>query len=457
MERCYQSARKKIAKRVRLRKVYNFLIENLLLPAGDRLLGTQFINQLQWARKIQYFSANELAKCESDALRKILIHASTNVAFYKNLKVASSADPIAWLKNFPVIYKNTIKENTTAMLFKSRAKLIAESSSGSSGVQVTVYMSVKESSRTQAWQTLLWEWGGFKLGNRFFQLGMTTKRPIVKRIKDILLRTYYQQAFNISQAEVKKSLMKKSDFSHCVMGGYASGLYSYALHARDLGLKVNFKSVISWGDKMFPHYRKLIKEVFGASVTDTYGSTEGFVIAGQCEQENYHVLSPHVYLELLDKEGKEVANGEPGYVVVTRLDGYTMPLIRYYLGDIAVKEAEDVKCACGRELPMIRQIIGRDTDIVRTRSGKLLIVHFFTGIFEHFEQIKQFRVIQQNLDSISIEYIPESNFSLSVLEEIKSVIVDKLEEQFEIKFQEVQHIEPTASGKPQIIKSLINE
>ncbi|MBX2955220.1 MAG: phenylacetate--CoA ligase family protein [Cyclobacteriaceae bacterium] len=437
--------------------LYNFVLENLVLPAGDWVLGTQFIAQLKLARKIQHFSRNELVSYESDMLQKLLIHISTNVDYYKKLNVHSADDPVAWLKNFPILYKNTIKENATSMIFKDGNKLIAESSSGSSGVQVTVYMSAKESSRTQAWQTLLWEWGGFKLGNRFFQLGMTTRRPMVKKIKDILLRTYYQQAFNISRVEVEKSLTKKIDFTQCVMGGYASGLYGYALYARDMKLKVNFKSVVSWGDKMFPHYRKLIKEVFGAPVTDTYGSTEGFVIAGQCEFQNYHVLSPHVYLELLDKEGKEVRDGEPGYVVVTRLDGYSMPLIRYYLGDIAVKEAKEVKCACGRELPMIRQIVGRDTDIVRTRSGKLLIVHFFTGIFEHFEKIRQFRVIQQDLDSIIIEYIPEIDFSPYVLEEVRSVIVNKLEEQFEIEFQEVQHIEPTASGKPQIIKSLIND
>lgn len=426
-----------------------------MLPAGDLLLGTQFMAQLNAARKTQYFSESQLSFYQTEGLRKLLTHASTQVDYYKNLKVPHHDDPIAWLKNFPVIYKKDIKENTTAMLTKTGGKMVVESSSGSSGVQVTVYMSAKEASRTQAWQTLLWEWGGFQLGSKFFQLGMTTKRPRVKKVKDTLLRTYYQQAFNISQIEVKKSLTSKADFSDYVMGGYASGLYGYALHARDLGLQIRFKSVISWGDKMFPHYRKLIKEVFGASVTDTYGSTEGFVIAGQCEQGNYHVLSPHVHLELLDKEGNEVADGEPGFVVVTRLDGYTMPLIRYYLGDIAIREKKEVFCSCGRKLPMLKQVVGRDTDIVRTRSGKLLIVHFFTGIFEYFDQIKQFQVIQENLDSISIEYIPEKNFQLSVLQDVKSVIETKLEEKIDIQFKEVQEIKPTASGKPQIIKSLI--
>lgn len=441
---------------MRLRNAYNFFIENLVLPAGDLLLRTQFIAQLKLARKIQYFQKNELLAYESDALCKLLTHASSEVPFYKNLNIAHADIPIEWLKNFPVIYKNTIKENAEAMKFKSNEKLVAESSSGSSGVQVTVYMSAKESSRTQAWQTLLWEWSGFKLGNKFFQLGMTTKRPPVKKIKDILLRTYYQQAFNISQAEVKMALIKK-DFSQHVLGGYASGLYGYALHAHELGLKVKFKSVISWGDKMFPHYRKRIEEVFGAAVTDTYGSTEGFVIAGQCEEGKYHILSPHVKLELVNSEGQEVKPGELGYVVVTRLDGYSMPLIRYYLGDLAIKEDPAIRCLCGRSLPMLKQIIGRDTDIVKTRSGKMLIVHFFTGILEHFPSIRQFRIVQYSLDEIVLEYIREPYiFNSDVLDEIHKVIQSKAQEDLKIYFKEVEIIEPTASGKPQIIKSMLD-
>lgn len=439
---------------MKFRNVYNFFIENVVLPLGDFLLRTQFMKQLKLARKIQYLQQRELLAYEADALRKLLTHASAKVPFYKSLNVLRADTPEEWLRNFPVIYKKTIKENVESMKFETGEKLIAESSSGSSGVQVTVYMSAKESSKTQAWQTLLWEWGGFKLGDKFLQLGMTTKRPLVKKVKDILLRTDYQQAFNVSPAEVEKSLADK-DFAQYVLGGYASGLYGYSLHARDLGLKMKFKSVISWGDKMFPHYRKQIQEVFGAAVTDTYGSTEGFVIAGQCEHGRYHVLSPHVYLELLDKEGHEVEEGMPGYVVVTRLDGYSMPLIRYYLGDIAIKEKRDVVCACGRKLPLLKQIVGRDTDIVRTRSGKFLIVHFFTGIFEHFNQIRQFQVIQQSLDSICVEYIAEENFQPDVLDKIRSTIFDKLAEEIDIRFKEVAEIKPTASGKPQIVKSLL--
>jgi phenylacetate-CoA ligase len=160
---------------------------------------------------------------------------------------------------------------------------------------------------------------------------------------------------------------------------------------------------------------------------------------------------------LLDENGNEVPDGEMGFVVATRLDNYAMPLIRYYLGDLAVKEVNNEKCACGRNMPQLKKIIGRDTDIIKTRSGKFMVVHAFTGIFEHIPEIKQFRVVQNNLDGIDIEIIKDKGFSGMVLEHIREKINGYLKEDFPVNFIEVTNIAPTASGKPQIIKSFLNQ
>ncbi|MBX2963384.1 MAG: phenylacetate--CoA ligase family protein [Cyclobacteriaceae bacterium] len=431
---------------------YTSLLENIILPLGDFILGTKYISELKKWREIQWLSEVELLKKQEESLKHILLHSRSRIPYYKDLKLNDHTDPYVWLKQFPLLTKEILKSQSEKLINPNNSqRLIKESSSGSSGFQSTIYMTKAESSMTQAMQTLLWEWSGYRPGLPLLQLGMTLNRTLVKRIKDKLFRTIYQQAFNINEHEVAEAL-KFSSRRELFFGGYASGLYSYALLAEKLGIKVSFNGVISWGDKMFPHYRKKIEEVFATKVFDTYGNTEGFVIAGQCTSGQYHILSPHVYLELLDKNGNEVAPGEMGYVVATRLDAYAMPLIRYYLGDLAVREESD-SCECGRKLPILRQIIGRDTDIVRTRKGKFLIVHFFTGIFEHFPSIKQFRVVQRNLDGIEIEYIPERDFDKDLLNKISSIIEANLGDQLPITFRVVDSIPNTPSGKPQIILS----
>ena len=107
--------------------------------------------------------------------------------------------------------------------------------------------------------------------------------------------------------------------------------------------------------------------------------------------------------------------------------------------------------------PMLEKIIGRDTDIVHTPSGRALIVHFFTGIFEHFDEIKQFRVIQKVKTEIEIEFIPSATFKSSALERVTNKIYERAKEAFPVRFSEVSIIPSTASGKPQIIQNLIAE
>lgn len=431
---------------------YNFIVERLILSAGDALLNTTFVQELRQWRRLDQLNPYTIAQLQEDKLSKLLQYASSSIPFYQNLGISPNKDVRKWLQSFPVMRKNLIRDHLPELIKGNLENLVCEKSSGSSGIQGEVYMTRKEQFAALAAQTHLWKWAGYQLGESILQLGITPDRSFIKMFKDILLRTEYQQAFRINKEEaflVLNKFINKQAF----MGGYASGLFTYACLAEEMGIRPVFKSVISWGDKMFPHYREKIEQQFNTKVFDTYGATEGFIIAGQCEFGNYHILTPNIYIELLDDKGKEVKPGELGHVVVTRLDAFAMPLIRYYLGDLAIKKAPEEKCKCGRPYPMLQKIVGRDTDIVKTHNGKHLIVHFFTGIFEHIPEISQFRIIQDSLDGIIIEYIPGKSFVDGVLNSLNSKIMEHINEPFIVYFREVNSIPDTPSGKPQIIVS----
>jgi len=433
---------------------YNSLIENILLPLGDAINGTKYITSLRAWRRIQQLPESALEDLQQKKLASVLAHAVEHIPFYRSLRKENASLSI---KDFPMMTKAIIRENGDAMLWHPEAKedLICEKSSGSSGVQGQVYMSRKEQSNVQAVQTLLWEWSGYAPGRPILQTGMTLKRGLVKKLKDIVFRTNYQSAFGLAEGDVLKVLQGLTRDKNSFFGGYASSLYVFAqVAAKNEIDDIQFDATISWGDKMFPHYRKLIERQFKTRVFDTYGTTEGFMIAGQKDLAYYYILSPHVYVEILNEQGEEVPDGEMGYVVVTSLDAYEMPLIRYYLGDLAVKLPRS-KYPANRSLnfPLLERIIGRDTDIVRTPSGKSMIVHFFTAIFEHVPEIKQFRIVQRELSSLLVEYIPASDFTLSVLDTIRTKIQEHLKEEFRVHFEPVTEIPVSPSGKPQIIVS----
>jgi phenylacetate-CoA ligase len=432
------------------------VLENLLLPIGDFVLGTEYIKSLKEWRIIQLLNENELEKLQNDKLLKLLNHAQKNIPFYQNINKDKQID----IKDFPIVNKTIHKKNIDLFLLNPENKnsLICEKSSGSSGIQGTVYMSKKEQSKIQALQTLMWEWAGYEFGWPMLQTGMSSKRSLVKRMKDIILNINYELAFGLDPSGVIEALEKINKKTRPIIGGYASSMYVYAKIAKENNIRIKkFKSVISWGDKMFDQYRKLIEEVFSCKVHDIYGTTEGFVISGQKDSIYQYIFTPQVYLELLDENGNEVNDGEIGHVVVTHLDAYEMPLIRYTLGDLAIKlPKSEYPSNKSLSFPMFKKIIGRDTDIIYTQTGKSLIVHFFTGIFEYFPEIKQFRVIQNNLNSITIEYIVDKNFSNQILVNIENRIIEELKEKIIIVFEKVEFIPNTASGKPQIILSTLS-
>jgi phenylacetate-CoA ligase len=438
---------------------YNKFLEKILIPLYGYLFDNKFDKNIAEINRNIKLSELELIELQNKKLEHILKNAISFSPYYKSLNLSFINDPILFLKTFPVLDKKTLNKHNIDLLTCNIKKLLKQNSSGSSGVQSTVYWSKLEQSYHRANQILWWQWAGYKLGMPILQTGITPKRGLFKKIKDIVLNTYYIPAFVSSESNFNKAIDWVKTKNNVFLAGYASSLYVLSKFSKDKLKSVSFANAVCWGDKLFDHYRQSINDAFDVSIKETYGSAEGLMIAAQKDLPYMYIMTPNIYLELLDDFGNEVNDGEIGHVVVTSLIAESMPLIRYKLGDLAIRLPHN-KYPYKREfnLPLLQKVIGRDTDLVRTSSGKFMIVHTFTGIFEHYPEIEQFCVIQKDLNSIDIEYIPRITFENKILEEIKNRILYFLNEHhFEINFFEVKSIKPTPSGKPQIIVSHLNK
>lgn len=434
---------------------YNWLIENIILPCGDLVFGGSYAKYLRQVRKLVNLNEVELQYYQSNRLGQILSVATQRSSYYNALNIPSHKDAFEWLKMFPILEKETIRDTPDKLITANSNNLIKNFTSGSTGLQTVVYVNKKEQSFYRAAQTVWWEWAGYYPGHPILQTGLAPTRSIEKRLKDFFFRTNYLFAFGLKDADIKK-VFDWARQRHSVLGGYASSLYVLS-EASKGEPPVRFKSAVSWGDKLFDHYRKSIESNFGCRVFETYGAGEGLMIAAQKDLDYMYIMSPCVYLEIVDEEGNEVNDGELGYVVVTSLIAESMPLIRYKLGDLAIKLPKS-KYPENRDLslPLLEKVIGRETDIIHTPSGKKLIVHSFTGIFEYYSEVKQFCVHQKTIQGVEILYIRGKGFDSSVLGQIKMKILELLDEPFVIDFREVEVIPPTKSGKPQIVITELN-
>lgn len=436
-------------------KIYNVILNHIILPISEFIFAIPLSKEIDSLDKTTQLSSIEIEKHQKNKLENLLKFATENSEYYKKFEISFVKDnPIENLKKFPILTKSILKENTDKLLTEPKINLLKNGSSGSTGEQTIVYWSKKEQTINRATQMLWWKWGNYIIGDRLIQTGITPNRIGLKKYKDLFFRTKYIQAFSHNSNEIASFLKSLNPNKEYVLAGYASSLFVFSKIAKENNIDLKIKSAISWGDKLFAHYKTAIQDTFGCKTFETYGSAEGLMIGAQKDLDYLYIMSTNVFVEIVDDNGDEVEDGELGNVVVTNLNGFAMPLIRYKIGDLAIKLPKE-KYPQERELklPIFEKIIGRDTDIVKTPSGNYMIVHSFTGIFEHIPEIKQFCVVQNNLFGITILYIKGSNFKPEILTTISDKIGRQLNEPFEIIFEEVQKINATASGKPQLIIS----
>ena len=428
------------------------MLENIIFRVGDAILGTNVKKQLETHRRYTYLTEQELHELQSKKLNNILLHATTTCHGYSSFKSNLPAEE--WIKEFPVLSKRALNSNIDSYISCSfdKNRLIESNSSGSTGQRSTVYLDKTEQSVTRAITILWWEWNDYYLGQPIMQTGITPVRGLVKRIKDILLQTVYVNAFVSTEEEMIKTLTDFGKRKNPILFGYASSLYLLALTAEKNKINVSFEIAMSQGDKLFEHYKSKIESIFQCKVVEDYGLSEGFMIGQKKDLPYFYIYTPSVFIEILDDNGNEVPDGEMGRIVATKLDGYAMPLIRYDTGDLGVKLPQN-KYPHKRDLafPLLEKVIGRNTDIVKTSDGKCLIVHTFTGIFEHFKEIEQFQVQQDVLDELIIRYIPAANFQQFVTQQVEDAIYRETKSNFKYKWEEVDEIRPSNSGKPEII------
>ncbi len=120
---------------------------------------------------------------------------------------------------------------------------------------------------------------------------------------------------------------------------------------------LNLRQVHCRGDYLDPELRKLAEKTWGVPIIHEYSVGEIGVIALQCpDNNNLHIQSEFVHVEVLDDDNQPCRAGQTGRVVVTPLRNYQTPLIRYDTGNHA--EMGDL-CSCGRTLPVLTRILER--------------------------------------------------------------------------------------------------
>ncbi len=406
--------------------------------------------------------------------KKLIYHSFENVPYYKKIfsKIEIIKDGKIDLSKFqevPILTKELLRINKNELCsndYKSR-NYYNNQSGGSTGEPTTFL----QDNNYRKWYKATYK---YYLEN-LLDIDMSGSKKILlwgnprdlfkgsiglkNKINNFLSNTFILNSFQMSINDMENYIKKINSYKPNIIRGYAGSLYELAIFSEKNCFNITGPDIIiSSAETLTKNMREKIEEVFGTKVYDFYGSRETASIAGECKDGLIHVFSFNNYLEVLDSDDMPVGVGEEGRVVITNLHNYSMPLIRYEIGDLAVKGP--YKCICNSFLPTLKKISGRVEEQFLRKDGSVVIGYYFVhllGVLTNKELIKKFRVVQHDYELIEIIAVLNDHIPEVEKNNIEEKIKFQMGKNCKIVWNFVEEINKSKSGKYLYTQSFLNK
>ncbi|MDQ4134135.1 MAG: phenylacetate--CoA ligase family protein [Actinomycetota bacterium] len=227
---------------------------------------------------------------------------------------------------------------------------------------------------------------------------------------------------------------------------YPSNLMALAQHFAGTGPALpRLREACTYGEALTDDLRPLVREVWDVDVVDTYSAQEVGYIALQCpKSDEYHVQAETVYVEVLDEHDQPCPPGEVGRIVLSTLHNYAMPLLRYEIGDYA---EVGPPCSCGRGLPVLRRILGRQRNMWVLPGGQRVWPLFGSREWGHIDAIRQLQLVQHEVDRIEARIVGPRPLSDYEEMEVGGLLRKRFDYPFHLTFTYLDRIDRTETRK----------
>lgn len=227
---------------------------------------------------------------------------------------------------------------------------------------------------------------------------------------------------------------------------HPTNLAALASHCIEHGIRMPWlREVRTSGEALPADLRALCREAWGIPVVDMYSSNECGYVALQCPQaDHYHVMSEGLLVEVIDDEGLPCVPEQTGRIVVSMLHNFAMPLIRYEIGDLAEVGAP---CACGRGLPVLNRILGRERNMLQLANGKRYWPSFGLRGLSRELGIRQHQMVQKSYELIEARLVVAAPLNATQEDRLRVQLLSCLPAGFRVELTYCADIPRSASGK----------
>lgn len=445
--------------------LYTRLVSGLVFPLQERLKHHDTVRVRSEMEQSQYWPLEKLEALRVTRLKTLLAHAGTHVPYYRDLFAHGGFDPTsvtatADLQHLPFLDKANIRAHTEALKSDRAEGLARFNTGGSSGEPLIFFIGNERVSHDVAAKWRATRWWGVDIGDPEIvmwgspiELGSQDR---IRQLRDTLMRTKLLPAFEMSPERVNGFIREIRAMRPRMLFGYPSAFAHIATHAQNHGIRMDnlgIKVAFVTSERLYDHQRTLIQEVFGCPVANGYGGRDAGFIAHQCPAGGMHLTHEDIIVEIVDGEGHVLPPGQSGEIVVTHLSTRDFPFIRYRTGDVGI--LDDQPCACGRTLPLLKEIQGRSTDFLVAADGTVMHGLALIYIVRDLPGVRQFRIEQESQELTRIQLVTDAEFDNARIPGIVAGAKARLGAQVEIQVRLVEAIFPEKSGKYRYVVSKV--
>jgi len=436
-----------------------------LIYAAHYLTRNDSLRNFRYLRSIEHLSPKQLQRLQEEKLRKLLLHAFGNVPYYRDI-----LSDVGVIKN-----KQICLENFEKIPFLTKAQLAREAdrlrsndyeqrnyyvnhTGGSTGQPVTFIQDREYKCWSMAHQYYSQWICGLEPGEATIKIWgserdvFRSSEKLSSRLQRGLFNTTVLNGFLMSEQRMADYVTIWNRIRPKVITAYTSCILEFARYVKLSKRKV-FKplAIICCAETLTEDIRSYIEQVFSCPAINFYGARDAGTIACECEnKKGLHVFELENKVEIVDRRGRMCETGQIGDIAVTTLNNFSMPLIRYKIGDTAVGATSET-CTCGRGWPLIEKLTGRSMDIFRTKQGTAVPAEFFIhaiGVVYNRDFIKQFQVVQKDYDHILVKLVLTDPEQMSASKGPLTKTIQKvMGSECRVDFELLDDIPPTPSGK----------
>lgn len=431
----------------------DFLNRTIVQPLVAYKRGSRHLRILKELERSQFDSPEAVRFNQFVNLKRQIDHAYSTVPYYRETWTAAGVHPsdiltFADIHLLPILSKSVLRTRGDEFRSESHrnADVRIKTTSGSTGVPLKIALDEPGAQFKTACTLRADQWSGWRLGQRVAKVwGNPEYRHfgLRGRLTNALVdRAIYLDTIGLNSQRIAEFATQLRRHKPGMIFGHAHSLYMLACALKKSKIDdIRPSGIVSTAMPLYDWQRVVIEAVFGIPVTNRYGCEEVSLIACQCERHGgLHIAAESVYVEV---DGRTTGTGK---LLITDLTNAAMPLIRYEIGDVAT--LAEASCPCGRGLPVIEKVEGRDADFVVTPAGGLISGISLTENFAlHIRGAAQVQIIQESITHLRVRLVKDDSFGETSHRQLDRLVLDTFGPKMRCEVEFLDGIPQEPSGK----------